>query len=131
MGENGRPDPESGRPAPADFTKGREFWSFRPVMIISPAVTDPAWPLTAIDRFILKQPKTKGLTRSSRPTSDADAGPPDLTGLPPTPDEVAAFLADDSPAAFARVDRLLASAAYGERWGRHWLTWFARRHRGR
>ncbi len=46
----------------------------------------------------------------------------DLTGLPPTPEEVDAFLADDSPDAFAKVvDRLLASPAYGERWGRHWL----------
>ena len=46
----------------------------------------------------------------------------DLTGLPPTPEEVEAFLADASPDAFARVvDRLLASPAYGERWGRHWL----------
>ncbi len=46
----------------------------------------------------------------------------DLTGLPPTPEEVDAFLADRSPDAFARVvDRLLASPAYGERWGRHWL----------
>ena len=46
----------------------------------------------------------------------------DLTGLPPTPEEVAAFLADDSPEAFARViDRLLASPHYGQRWGRHWL----------
>src|SRR5205085_4205740 len=46
----------------------------------------------------------------------------DLTGLPPTPEEVDAFRADDSPGAFARVvERLLASPAYGERWGRHWL----------
>src|SRR5207248_4323711 len=46
----------------------------------------------------------------------------DLTGLPPTPREMDAFLADESPNAFARVvDRLLASPAYGERWGRHWL----------
>src|SRR4029079_2112328 len=46
----------------------------------------------------------------------------DLTGLPPTPTEIDAFLADDSPDAFARVvDRLLASPRYGERWGRHWL----------
>ena len=46
----------------------------------------------------------------------------DLTGLPPTPEEVDAFLEDDSPDAFAKVvDRLLASPAYGEKWGRHWL----------
>ncbi len=46
----------------------------------------------------------------------------DLTGLPPTPDEVAAFLGDDRPDAYERlVDRLLASPQYGERWGQHWL----------
>src|SRR5260370_21210506 len=46
----------------------------------------------------------------------------DLTGLPPTPEEVDAFLADNSPQAFEKVvDRLLASPQYGERWGRHWL----------
>ena len=46
----------------------------------------------------------------------------DLTGLPPTPEEIDAFLADDSPRAFEKVvDRLLASPAYGERWGRYWL----------
>src|SRR6185436_18262564 len=46
----------------------------------------------------------------------------DLTGLPPTPEEMEAFLHDDSPEAFARVvDRLLASPHYGERWARHWL----------
>ena len=83
-----------------------------------------AWPRSEIDRFILAELEAHGLT----PAGPADRrtllrrATFDLTGLPPTPEEVDAFLADDSPDAFARVvDRLLASPAYGERWARHWL----------
>jgi hypothetical protein len=79
---------------------------------------------TPIDAFILAALEKKGL----QPVRPADKrtlirrATYDLTGLPPTPAEVQAFLDDDSPAAFARViDRLLASPRYGERWGRHWL----------
>ncbi|MFN8214963.1 MAG: DUF1549 domain-containing protein, partial [Solirubrobacterales bacterium] len=90
----------------------------------SPAVRDGAWPRNPIDRFLLARLEGRGL---------APAGPADrrtlirrvtfdLTGLPPTPEEVRAFLDDRSPAAYERlVERLLASPAYGERWGRHWL----------
>jgi Protein of unknown function (DUF1553)/Protein of unknown function (DUF1549) len=89
-----------------------------------PAVRDQAWTRSPIDRFILA-----GLeARELRPARPADKrtlirrATFDLTGLPPTPDELDAFLADQSSDAFARVvDRLLASPAYGERWGRHWL----------
>ena len=84
----------------------------------------PRWPRTEIDRFILAALEARGL----RPAPPADRrtlirrATYDLTGLPPTPEEVEAFLADRSPDAFAKVvDRLLASPAYGERWGRHWL----------
>jgi hypothetical protein len=103
----------------------RRWWSFRPVKAAPPpAVKDAAWPRSEIDRFILARLEAAGL----RPASPADKrtlirrATFDLTGLPPTPEEVEAFLKDDSPGAFERVvDRLLASPAYGERWGRHWL----------
>ncbi len=103
----------------------RDWWSFRPVRATTPpAVKDTGWPRTEIDRFILAALEARGL----KPSPPADRrtlirrATYDLTGLPPTPEEVEAFLADRSPDAFARVvDRLLASPAYGERWGRHWL----------
>ncbi len=85
---------------------------------------DTTWARSDLDRFILAALEAKGL----RPAKPADKrtllrrATFDLTGLPPTPEEVHAFLRDDAPDAFARVvDRLLASPAYGERWGRHWL----------
>jgi hypothetical protein len=103
----------------------RHWWAFQPVRDVPPpAVKDTIWPRSEIDRFILAELEGHGLT----PAAPADKrtllrrATFDLTGLPPTPDEVDAFLADDSPLAFAKVvDRLLASPAYGERWGRHWL----------
>ncbi|SIN99910.1 Planctomycete cytochrome C [Singulisphaera sp. GP187] len=103
----------------------RRFWSFQPVRAVSvPQVEDRAWARTDIDRFILAPLEAKGL----RPAPPADKrtlirrATFDLTGLPPTPEEVDAFLADSSAESFNRVvDRLLASPHYGERWGRHWL----------
>jgi hypothetical protein len=103
----------------------RQFWSFRPVKDPPPPqVRDNAWAKTAIDRFILCKLEEKGL----QPAPPADKrtlirrATFDLIGLPPTPEEIDAFLKDTSSDAFARVvDRLLASPHYGERWGRHWL----------
>ncbi|MCI0621250.1 MAG: DUF1549 and DUF1553 domain-containing protein [Acidobacteria bacterium] len=103
----------------------REFWAFQPVRKPPvPAVKDESWPKTAIDRFILAKLEHEAL----RPAGPADKrtlirrATFDLIGLPPTPEEVKAFLVDESPDAFAKVvDRLLASPHYGERWGRHWL----------
>ncbi|MFO0926942.1 MAG: PSD1 and planctomycete cytochrome C domain-containing protein [Gemmataceae bacterium] len=100
-------------------------WAFaRPADAPVPAVQDATWAVNALDRFLLAAMETKGV----RPAADADRRTLlrrvayDLTGLPPTPDEVAAFEADRRPDAYERlVDRLLASPAYGERWGRHWL----------
>ncbi len=84
----------------------------------------PGWPKTSIDNFILAKLDDAGL----KPAAKADKrtlirrATFDLIGLPPTPEEIADFLADDSPDAVARVvDRLLASPHYGERWARHWL----------
>jgi len=108
-----------------DVEAGRSHWAFQPVADPPPpAVADAVWPLDAIDRFVLAKLEVSGL----RPVADADRHvwlrrvSYDLTGLPPTPAEIAAFVADASPQAHERVvDRLLASKAFGERWARHWL----------
>ena len=105
--------------------EARAFWSFQPVAAVElPAVRDPAWCRSEIDRFVLARLEQAGL----RPVSEADRvslirrATYDLIGLPPTPAEVDAFVADEAPDAWARlVDRLLASPHYGERQGRHWL----------
>jgi mono/diheme cytochrome c family protein len=125
----GAPDPrveskESGKKK-LSVSEARQFWSLKPVEDPGvPKVKDKAWPRGDIDRFILQKLEAQKL----RPAADADRrtllrrATYDLTGLPPTPDEIEAFLKDKSPRAFAKVvDRLLATRAYGERWGRHWL----------
>ncbi len=103
----------------------RQFWSFRPVGKPSPPdVADRAWPIGAIDRFILAPLEAKGL-HPAPPASKATLLRRvtfDLIGLPPTPEDVAAFEVDGSPEAWPRVvDRLLADPRHGQRWGRHWL----------
>ncbi len=122
----GAPDPRDGKPIVGiDLEKGRQWWSFRPVAKVSPpAVRDADWPINDVDRFIRAEQEKRGL----KPAGLADRRTLlrrvsyDLTGLPPTPKEIDAFLADRSPTAYERVvERLLASSAYGERWGRHWL----------
>ncbi len=103
----------------------RAFWSLQPIRPgPAPEVRDRAWVRTVVDRWILAELESRGI----HPVRPADRrtllrrATYDLTGLPPTPGEVNAFLADDAPDAFARVvDRLLASPSYGEHWGRHWL----------
>jgi hypothetical protein len=105
----------------------RSFWAFQPLDAgPPPAVTDPFWPEGPIDGYILAGLEALGL----KPSPPADRrtlirrATFDLTGLPSTPEDVAAFLTDAAPdaVAFARVvDRLLATPQYGERWGRHWL----------
>ncbi len=105
--------------------EGRKFWSFQPVKDPAvPKVRDPNWPRNAVDHFILARMEEVGATPA--PTADARTllrrVTFDLTGLPPTPAEMEASLADTSPQAFEKfVDRLLDSPRYGERWGRHWL----------
>jgi mono/diheme cytochrome c family protein len=103
----------------------RAFWAFRPVRAYPPPpVKDAAWAKTPIDHFVLAKLETEGL----RPAQAAGKRELirrvtyDLTGLPPSPEEVEGFVNDRSPQAFAKVvDRLLASPHYGERWGRFWL----------
>ncbi len=103
----------------------REHWSFKPLVRPAvPKVADKKWIKNDIDRFILARLESEQLS----PQPEADKRTLlrrvkfDLTGLPPTPDEIAAFVADDSSKAYERVvDRLLKSHAYGERRAQHWL----------
>jgi Protein of unknown function (DUF1553)/Protein of unknown function (DUF1549)/Planctomycete cytochrome C len=131
---------EQGARVPADDKAEedpRDHWAFRrPVRPALPAVTDPAWGRNPIDVFLAVEHARHGLA----------ANPPadkahllrrvylDLIGLPPTRQELHAFLADDTPGAYERVvERLLASPQYGERWARHWMDiwrysdWYGRR----
>ena len=116
--------------APAtDANPDRDFWSFRPLEVVAPPRLegkgkDIGWARTPIDRFIRAKLEEKGLT----PNPEASRrvlirrATFDLTGLPPTPEESAAFEADPSPTAFEDlVDRLLEGPRYGERWARHWM----------
>ncbi|WP_145091233.1 PSD1 and planctomycete cytochrome C domain-containing protein [Anatilimnocola aggregata] len=108
-----------------DVAAARQFWSLRPIENPpAPKVNNTSWPQGDLDRFILAELERRGL----QPIQPADKrtlirrATYDLTGLPPQPEEIAAFLADDSPQAWQTVvDRLLASRHYGERWGRHWM----------
>jgi len=122
----GAPDP---RIATADQKKwvdtAKGHWAWQPLVKPEvPEVKDAAWCQTPVDNFILSKLEAKGL----KPNPPADRrtlirrASFDLTGLPPSPEEVQNFVQDDSPDAFAKVvDRLLASPQYGERWARHWL----------
>lgn len=127
----GVPDPrtqtpsEAVRPTGMSIDEGRDFWAFRPVADPEvPAVKNAKSVQTPIDAFVLAKleehgvqpaPRTDKRTLLRRVTFD-------LTGLPPTPEEIASFLADDSSDAFEKVvERLLESPHYGIRWGRHWL----------
>jgi hypothetical protein len=108
-----------------DLEKRKQHWSLQPLWRGQPpAVKDKSWGRNPLDAFILAKLEAAGL----RPAPPAERRALlrrvtfDLTGLPPTPQEIDAFLADTSADAYEKVvDRLLASPAYGERWGRHWL----------
>ena len=105
--------------------KDREFWSFRPLASVTPPVVkDQAWGRSTVDRFILAKLERRNL----RPNPPADRRSLirrvtfDLIGLPPSPEEVDAFVADQAPDAYEKlVDRLLDSPHFGERWARHWM----------
>jgi hypothetical protein len=128
----GAPDPRDSssrvRKGEVDIEAGRKYWAFQPPkQPFLPIVKDSAWPKSDIDRFLWLELEAKGL----RPVADAVARTLirrlsfDLIGLPPTPEEVTAFVSEygNKPQAAlkAAVDRLLASPQFGERWGRHWL----------
>ncbi|GDY19028.1 hypothetical protein LBMAG56_03730 [Verrucomicrobiota bacterium] len=115
------PRPPDARTAAMPTDKAKSWWAFQPVRKPVVPNTGPRHP---IDAFIAEKLAAAGL--EAAPAADRRLllrrATFDLTGLPPTPAEVAAFLADAAPDAFARVvDRLLASPAYGQRWARHWL----------
>jgi hypothetical protein len=101
------------------------YWAFqRPVRHCPPIVSDRAWVHSPIDGFILAALEARGLkpAQAAEKRTLIRRATFDLLGLPPHPDDVRAFLADESPDAFARVvDRLLGSPHYGQRWARHWL----------
>jgi hypothetical protein len=104
---------------------GTDWWSLQPIRRVAPpSVHRRGWVRTPIDPFILAKLEARGLD----PGPEADRvtlirrATFDLLGLPPTPEEIQAFLADPDPRAYERlIDRLLASPHYGERWARHWL----------
>jgi cytochrome c553 len=119
---------KAGAPWPAEVVRpgveGRKHWAFQPVRAPAVPAVRSAWARNPIDSFVLAKLEEKGLS----PSPEADRRTLirrlsfDLLGLPPTPEEVADFLADTRPDAYERlVDRLLASPHYGERWGRFWL----------
>ncbi len=121
----GAPDPRTGKAGatskPIDIAKGREHWAFQPVKGSPDSLPSSA---RQVDAFVLKTLADKSLT----PAAPADKPTLlrriyfDLVGLPPTPDQLDAFLKDTSAKAVERViDELLASPQFGERWGRHWL----------
>ncbi|MEY2879863.1 MAG: hypothetical protein RLZZ15_2243 [Verrucomicrobiota bacterium] len=128
----GAPDPRAGpafekslSPHASDPIAGRTHWAYRPLAAAPPPkVKSSRWPKSPIDNFILAKLEAAKL----RPAEDADRRTLlrrvffQLAGLPPTPAQVAAFLEDKRPDAYARVvDQLMASPQFGERWGRHWL----------
>jgi hypothetical protein len=126
----GAHDPRRGhtaaaKPSGGDVVSARDFWAFRaPARVLPPPVRNTSWAQDEIDRFILAGLEAKGL----HPAPDADRYTwlrrvfLDLIGLPPSPDDIAAFENDPAPGSKERVvDRLLASPAFGERWARHWL----------
>jgi mono/diheme cytochrome c family protein len=117
-----------GAKAPADERPEpdpRDHWAFRaPTRPAVPPAVDPAWAGNPIDAFVAAGHRRRGLT--PQPPADRRAWlrrvSIDLVGLPPTRDELDAFLADDSPGASGKAaSRLLESPQYGERWGRHWM----------
>ena len=122
----GAPDPRSATAEQKKWSDNKtNHWAWQPVKPMPlPAVSNPAWCQTPVDNFILAKLDENEL----KPNPPADKrtlirrASFDLIGLPPTPEEVASFINDPAPDAFAKVvDRLLASPHYGERWGRHWL----------
>jgi len=126
--EMGAPDPRDGEPVPKskiDFEAARGHWAYQPVRKPDrPVLSDDSWCRNDLDYFTLAKMESLGL----HPVASADKRELirrttfDLIGLPPSPEDMEAFVNDDSPSAFETViDRLLQSKHYGERWGRHWL----------
>ena len=121
---------EIGAPYPASAAAAGQYrdpnhWSFQPMTHPAiPQTHDSTWGRVPLDQFILQRLEHDKLVAADRCDKRTLVRRVtfDLTGLPPTPDEIASFLQDERPDADERLfDRLLSSPAYGERWGRHWL----------
>ncbi|MBC8353779.1 MAG: DUF1549 domain-containing protein [Planctomycetes bacterium] len=126
--EMGAPDPREGPSLikrEINFAQAKHHWSFQPIRAVEPpAVKNANWPRSAVDQFVLAKLEAKGL----KPVGDVERVKLvrrlyyDLIGLPPTPDQLASALANESAQAIENlVDQLLDSPQFGERWGRHWL----------
>ncbi|NBV24418.1 MAG: DUF1553 domain-containing protein [Proteobacteria bacterium] len=130
----GAPDPRDGKTKAAkkpDLAEAKNFWSFQPVKPVAvPQPKDASWSTLAVDRFVRQKQEEKQLT----PVGEADPATFlrrlhfDLVGLPPSPEQVQEFVKECGPAGRIPsaavekvVEKLLASAQFGERWGRHWL----------
>ncbi|NNE93667.1 MAG: DUF1549 domain-containing protein, partial [Verrucomicrobiales bacterium] len=122
----GAPDPRDGavvsRRPEIDYEKGRQFWSYRPVADPKPPKNSGR---TDVDKFLLAKMEEAGIEGFSPKADKATLLRRvflDLTGLPPTTEQLDGFLKNDEPTALETViDELLDSRAFGERWGRHWL----------
>ena len=128
--DQGAVDPRVGRKPGSpkreiNVEEGRQFWSFKPLQnVATPDVKNAAWRGTPIDRFVAAKHEEKQLAPNGPVSKERLIRRTyfDLVGLPPTPEQVAAFVQDAAPQAFEKVvDELLRSERYGERWGRHWL----------
>jgi hypothetical protein len=127
---SGAPDPRTGpakleQAASYNWAREKKHWAYQPIADPPPpAVADPEWSRNPVDRFIKAKLDEKKLVPGGRASRRAliRRATYDLTGLPPSPEDVDAFEKDNSSGAFEKlVDRLLDSRAYGEQWGRHWL----------
>jgi hypothetical protein len=128
--ESGAADPRDGKKVEivrkdVDVAAGKKFWSFQPLAeAVPPEVKNAAWAKNEVDRFILARQEAAGIaanTMAARRTLIRRAYF-DLWGLPPDPEDVQAFVSDESPDAYSQlIDRLLDGQHYGERWARHWL----------
>ncbi|MCA9151496.1 MAG: PSD1 domain-containing protein, partial [Planctomycetales bacterium] len=120
----GEPTPRSSTRPPLDIESGQKFWAFQPLLAPNVPQVDDKWAYNDIDRLLL------AAQHEAHVAHVADAEPAqllrrvyfDLIGLPPSPDEISAFVRAPTQEAYqAVVDRLLESSHFGERWGRHWL----------
>jgi len=128
--EMGAPDPRDGNQLgpvnrEIDLEAGRQFWAFQSIQAMAPpSVQDVEWPMTGVDQFILAKLEANGLQPNgpAEPETLLRRVYFDLTGLPPTPEQIDEYVQTPSQKNLAKiVDHLLASQAFGERWGRHWL----------
>jgi len=124
----GAPDPREGEVVRAQeglsVEEGRDYWSYRPLAEAEPPLSDSEASHSGIDRFLLAKMGEAGVEPAPQaaPAARLRRLHLDLTGLPPSPEEISAFAADPSEEAWrAEVERLLDSPRFGERWGRHWL----------